>query len=395
MIDKLQHAAGEITALLKQKPTRKLLLSDFNKQLYLNSYVKKVDGSLKWKALRECMNWFKTNQDAMADEGFGTYYLSKGWTSSYPETSGYIVPTLLRFTQKESDMDLEQRARMALNWLLEIQKPSGGWQAGYVHQNHAEIVFNTGQVIRGMLAGYKHFQAENYLESAKRAADWLVHVQAENGAFKKHVYMDVPRVYDSYVVAPVLDLNEHAPNDRYVDMARKNIDWIISEKQQDNGWFADCDNTVQHNNRPIIHTIAYTIDGILDCALHLNNKTYLEAAMKPARTLAEIFLKDGILNGRYDKDWTGSEGFITTGGAQLAIVWYKLYKKTNDAFWKDAFTRMNALLTAIQQRGVLEERETKGALFGSFPVWGRYERFGCPNWATKYFADSLMNEADA
>ncbi len=54
---------------------------------------------------------------------------------------------------------------------------------------------------------------------------------------------------------------------------------------------------------------------------------------------------------------------------------------------------MNALLTALQQRSVYQQENTRGALFGSFPMWGRYEPFGCPNWATKYFADSLMNEA--
>jgi len=25
-------------------------------------------------------------------------------------------------------------------------------------------------------------------------------------------------------------------------------------------------------------------------------------------------------------------------------------------------------------------------------MWGRYESFGLPNWATKYMVDSLMNE---
>ena len=31
-----------------------------------------------------------------------------------------------------------------------------------------------------------------------------------------------------------------------------------------------------------------------------------------------------------------------------------------------------------------------GGVAGSYPIWGRYSRFEYPNWAAKFFADSLM-----
>ena len=392
MIGAVKKIMREFGDLFQDKKHRKLLLSEINKKTYLNSYVERVNKDTKWKALREAIGWLRISQDAMTDDGFGTYYLRGGWSSSYPETSGYIIPTILEFARKEGDNELIERARKSLDWLLTIQKPSGGWQSGYVHQNKAEIVFNTGQVIRGMIAGYQYFNEEKYLESAQNAADWLVSIQAENGSFDTHVYMNAVRVYDSYVVAPVLELNAISPNAAYVALAEKNIDWILREKQNVSGLFQDCDNTIAGNNAPIIHTISYTVDGILDCALLLGRPDYLEAAVKPARKLAEIFLNDGILNGRYDKNWRGSQDLITTGAAQLGIIWHKLYLKTGDDIWKEAHQKMNTLLVAIQQRHVHERPATKGALFGSFPFWGRYERFACPNWATKYFADSLMME---
>ncbi len=392
MISALKIVGGQVAFLLKQATGKQLLSAELNKKIYLKSYVERVNAGTKWKALREAVAWLKVSQDAMADDGFGTFYLQEGWTSSYPETSGYIVPTLLKYSEIEKDDDAEERARKCLDWLLNIQKPSGGWQSGYVHQNRPEIVFNTGQVIRGMLAGYQHFKDEKYLLAAAKAADWLVAVQLPDGSFGTHVYMDVARVYDSYVVAPVLELNAILPKPEYVQMATKNIDWILREKQNAAGWFADCDNTVAHNHAPIIHTIAYTIDGILDCALLLKRQDYADAAIKPAKKLAEIFLKNGMLNGRYDEKWNGSQDLITTGAAQLAIIWHKLYLKTGDEMWHEAQQKMNSLLVSIQQRHVPQPPETKGAQFGSFPFWGRYERFGCPNWATKYFADSLMLE---
>src|SRR5207244_2120129 len=48
------------------------------------------------EALHAAAAWLCRAQDASTDGGVsGRYLLSRGWTSSYPETTGYIVPTLL------------------------------------------------------------------------------------------------------------------------------------------------------------------------------------------------------------------------------------------------------------------------------------------------------------
>jgi len=389
----IKNHFGSLTKALATQGGRNLVRAEVNKIAYLKAYAEKVDDNLRWKALEQAIAWFLHNQKQMADDGFGSFYLSTGWTSSYPETTGYIVPTLLRYATKTENEAARESAKKALDWLVKIQKPEGGWQGGYVHQNRPAVVFNTGQIVRGMLAGYATFHDSAYLAAAVRAADWLVDIQAENGSFTKNVYLDVARVYDSYVVAPVLQLHKVSPNEAYVAMARKNLDWIIKQKQRANGRFEDCDNTIHKNQKPIIHTLAYTIDGLLDAGLLLDDPKYISAAKKPADRLRDKFLKNRKLSGRYNWHWRGSEPFITTGGAQLAIIWYKLYRHTNEELYHLAYTKMNAQLVAMQQRPVHESADTRGALFGSFPLWGRYEAFACPNWATKYLADSLMNEA--
>jgi len=68
-----------------------------------------------------------------------------------------------------------------------------------------------------------------------------------------------------------------------------------------------------------------------------------------------------------------------------------MYTTTGEALWKAAFEKMNTLLVAIADRGAREHTDSFGALTGSFPFWGRYEPFALPNWATKYFLDSLLN----
>lgn len=390
MIKNVSKYLGNFKRLSSNSAGRKLLKAELNKVSHLNELQKQVDDKLLTKALNELASWFKYNQSVMQDNGFGTFYFKSGWTSSYPETTGYIVPTLLEYAEFKNQSEFEAIAKKALDWLISIQKASGGWQSGYVHQNRDEIVFNTGQVLRGLVAGYRAFQDQKYLDSAVKACQWLVSIQNDAGYFDKHVYLNTVRVYDSYVVAPMLEVYDLSKITTFKNCAIKNIEWIIREKQLDNGWFQDCDNTIHKNEKPILHTIAYTTDGILDCAIYLQNSEFLQAATKPADILLKKFLKEGKLLGRFDKHWEGSEQLITTGCAQISIIWQKLFVLTGNKKYQQGFQNMNQLLVAIHQRNVPETKDTRGAIFGSFPFWGRYESFGCPNWASKYMMDSLL-----
>ena len=66
-----------------------------------------------------------------------------------------------------------------------------------------------------------------------------------DGSWVKNAFMNVARVYDSYVDAPLLQLYKITDNERYKKTAIKNLDWIVDKKQQPNGWFSDCDNTIK------------------------------------------------------------------------------------------------------------------------------------------------------
>ncbi|MCT4624942.1 MAG: glycoside hydrolase family 127 protein [Schleiferiaceae bacterium] len=392
MISSLKKYLHNFQNLSLEKGGRELLTHEYQRYKNFSKKVENISEEDKLNAIHRAAEWFKFNQGVMSDSGFGTYYFQWGWTSSYPETTGYIIPTLIQYANNFDKPEFLAISRAALDWLLTIQKPSGGWQSGYVHQDREEVVFNTGQILRGLVSGYTQFEEQKYLDSAIKACEWLISIQDKEGSFKNHVYLNQARVYDSYVVAPMLEVYTHCGDDRIKDAAVKNIEWIISKKQNSNGWFTDCDNTIKRNHKPILHTIAYTVDGILDCALILENQKFLEAASKPADVLLDQFLSKGELAGRFDKNWKGTEKTITTGCAQISIIWEKLYQKTGEEKYKTGYERMNKNLTLYATRDIEESQNTKGALFGSFPFWGRYESFACPNWATKYMMDSLMFE---
>ncbi len=352
----------------------------------IKEYPQEEIGSALHKAIR----WLLRATERMDDDGFGSFHLRSGWTTSYPETSGYIIPTLLKYGTKYPEKEAVNAAKRSADWLISIQKPSGGWQGMRMADNKPEVVFNTGQVIRGMNAAFRYFGEEKYLESAKKAADWLWKVQQDNGSWKKHALMEEERVYDSFVSVPLIETYRLSGEIKYRDAAARNLDWIINEKQLRNGWFEDCDNTVKHNDRPILHTISYTIDGLIDAGEMLGRDDYFKAGKKAAENLLKSFFSVGRMWGRYDCEWKGSEHFICTGGAQIAIIWLKIYGHTLEKYFLEAAGRMIDLLVYIQDRKDADNENTLGALPGSFPLWGKYEPFAFPNWATKFFADALM-----
>lgn len=328
-------------------------------------------------------------QEATGDDGVGSYHLIEGHGRTYPETTGYIVPTLLAAADVLRRPELADHALRASRLLLRLQLPTGGWQGGRVGEARGEVVFNTAQVIRGMLATHAHTGEERYLRAACRAGDRICAVQEDDGSWARHNFLGVARVYDTYVDAPLLALAGVTGNDRYSAAAQRNLQWVLA-RQQANGWFADADNTLRHNDRPITHTIAYTIDGLVECHLRGGGGALLHAARRAADPLRDLFLAGGRLHGRYDSTWRGSEAAITTGCAQMSIVWWRLHAITGEAAYREAAEGMLLWLRRVQALGMCGPAPAQGAVTGSFPLWGRYEKFACPNWAQKYLADALL-----
>ena len=71
------------------------------------------------------------DQSASRDGGVARHFsLITGWSTSYPETTGYIVPTMLAHAAAAGDADARLRALRMLDWLTSLQFPEGGFQAG-------------------------------------------------------------------------------------------------------------------------------------------------------------------------------------------------------------------------------------------------------------------------
>lgn len=163
-------------------------------------------------------------------------------------------------------------------------------------------------------------------------------------------------------------------------------------QQAADGWF---DHVLLEPTMPAVtHTIAYAVEALLEAGLLLAEERYVAAARAAADALLARQRPDGSLSALWAPGWRPlSRAACLTGDAQMARCWLRLYQHTGEARYLEAGWRALAFVTAVQPAG---DRwpPIRGAIPGSWPVWGPYLRWRYPNWAAKFFLDALMLAED-
>ncbi len=337
---------------------------------------------------QRALNWICHAQDEVGSGGVGSYYFS-GWTAGYPEVTGYIIPTMWDYAYRLRREDLAQRARRMADWELSLQLECGGWEGRMEGDGLPPTVFNSGQVIRGLVRAYKETEEPAYLKAAVRGALWIVANQESDGSWSASNHLGLKRVYDTYVAAPLAQLSIFTGDERFAQAARRNCEFALTQ-QHSNGWFALCDNTPFYNHAPITHTICYTADGLLETGELLNEPRYIDAAALPAQALAAYARRSGYLPGRFDQRWIPQTHWsCLTGAAQLGLLLLRLHRHTADPDSLDTASKLVDFLAHVQRLASVG-RDRAGAIPGSYPIWGLYATFRYPCWATKYFLDLLL-----
>jgi hypothetical protein len=343
--------------------------------------------------LLEAMEWLKRAQDAGFDRGvsYGVRF-GQDFNLSYPETTGYICRTFVDQEQLTGDPELLQRAVDMGDWEIAIQLPEGAVMGGTVKPNPTPAVFNTGMVLLGWNALIRRTGEERFKQAAWRATNWLLSVQEADGNWIRGNSQFADPSATLYNVKAAWGLCETGTvlgEERFVQAAIKNAEFCIS-RQQSNGWFPDC--CFSNRLRPLLHTIAYTMQGLVGIGKLTNNKDYLIAARKTADAELRIMGPDGFIPGRQDSKFRGAvEWCCLTGSAQTSSVWSELFLLTGEEKYRGAVRRVNRYLMARHDIQNANPR-LRGGVPGSWPVWGDYQRLAVVNWATKFFIDALSLE---
>jgi hypothetical protein len=350
------------------------------------------------RGLQAAAEWLVRAQDATGCGGVSAYYdtAKRQWAGAYPETTGYIIPTFLRYAEFSGQSEYRERAIRMAEWESAIQLPEGGVRAGTLDTTQVvPTIFNTGQVLFGWLSAWQQTRDGRFRDSALRAADWLVAAQAPDGAWQRFASpfaAHAMNTYNTRVAFALAKASRALQEPRYLDAAVRNVQWALTQMRP-NGWLEN--NDLEDNDRPLTHTIAYATRGILEVGLIAANSTFVDAAARVARSVAQVQRRDGALPGRLDSAWrAASRWTCVTGNAQMAIIWQRLAAETGEHAWKPAVERANRFNLSIQDV-TATDGALRGGVPGSYPRSGGYMKDRYPNWAAKFFMDALMLQLEA
>lgn len=347
------------------------------------------------RVIDECVAWLGRAQDfsTTRDGGAARHFsLINGWSASYPETTGYIVSTLIAHANRTGKSDALDRARRMLDWLLSIQYPEGGFQGGMVDQTpRVPVTFNTGQILIGLAAGAT--LDPRYHEAMVRAADWLVATQDPDGCWRRNPTPFAEpgeKTYETHVALGLFGAHAIDPDRSYLAAGLRQVDWAL-KNQAANGWLAKC--CLGDPLRPLTHTLGYALRGIIGAYLSSRDKRYLDAATRTADGLLTALGSDGRLPGRLDSDWRAAVDWAClTGMSQIAECWLLLHKETGRGDYRQAAQRANVF---VRRTVAVEGRpDIRGGVKGSFPVDGEYGRWQFLNWAAKFTIDANVAELE-
>ena len=270
--------------------------------------------------LQAALEWIERAQRASGNGGISKGYhgIRRRWSPSYPETTGYTIPTLLNAAVALDRPDLRVLALRLADYLLKAATPEGA-VAHWADPSSQPVVFDTGQVLFGWLAAYSASQEACYLEAATRAGNWLSAVQDNSGAWTMFQHLGVVKTIDSRVAWALLELYRHTNQESHRRAAVRNLEWVLRQQDSD-GWFKHC--AFRDGDDPLTHTLAYTAEGLFESGCLLDEERYVNAAVRTAAALLARQRADGWLASTYRSAWEAtSRSSCLTGNCQVSRMW--------------------------------------------------------------------------
>ena len=266
----------------------------------------------------------------------GGVRVQSGHPYSYPEVTGYLVPTLLAYGERELAAELT-------DWLLCIQRGDGSFTDPDEGRSY---IFDTGQVLRGLLAAID--LVPGAADGARRAAEYL-HSNASGGRFPgAYAGSDCPEAVHLYVL-PALAAAATALGERkFLDTAYALLDG-----------YRTSDDFCRIGD--LTHFLAYELEALIDLGA-------AELALPILAKVEELQRPDGGVRGRDDAAW-----ICSTGVAQLAICWYKV-GRTAPA---------DAAMEWLERH-----QESTGGFRGSYGPGASYKPDVEISWAVKFALDA-------
>lgn len=282
--------------------------------------------------------------DGNSQQGGGILEYGKS-VKSYPEVTGYYIPTLLNWGKRD-------RAIGYARWLLTVQNYDGSWSDPY---GKSPYTFDTGQILKGLMAVLPMYP--EVASSIRRGCDWLLTqitstgrmVTPDKSAWGLPNGNMVSENIHLYALEPLRSAGKHFNEPRYLDA----VDLVLSH------YLALPDLT---DFNTLSHFHAYVLEALVDLG-------YPELAITAMLKIEKIQRPDGSVPAYPDVDWVCS-----TGLAQYAVIWYKL------GVCEPAQKAFNFLCRL---------QNSSGGFYGSYGCGADYFPDKEISWTVKYFLDAF------
>ncbi len=347
------------------------------------------------------LQWLRRSMEVYACRGSSAFYspwrhpLSR-WAPAYPETTGYLLPTLLRARRFVDVPWVDACVARAGEWLLGMALDEGAFPELYGNTGKPSL-FNTGQILFGLTALWHENQDARYQAAIERALEWML---AERWQQRPHPTYYSRAWWGALVAARSLG-NEQAE----LEIAEVLEDLV--SRFRANGTLEAWG--FKAGNRAYTHTIAYSLRGFYEAGKLLRRIEWADKVWHSLQQMEEVFARRNKLAGSYDENWKGRHGFIcVTGHAQLSLL-YKLVADDVKTDFVDFYASPELVrstgdeehlpllqMSAALLKPVLKAQRQKGgpnlrgAVPGSVPFYGAYMPLKHPNWAAKFLADACM-----
>ncbi|MBK8922297.1 MAG: hypothetical protein IPM81_12475 [Saprospirales bacterium] len=312
-----------------------------------------------------------------------------GWALAYPETTGYLIPTLLWYAKHKPAPELRDLAMQCGKWLCAIQLPEGGFPGGLAGSRRPSA-FNTAMILFGLAKLNEEFLSEeNKLQfriSLRRAFDWLLRLVDPDGVWRQAGY--VPGFVPSYYTRAVwgmLEAGAVLQQQEALEIMHRALQYYAGRFRPD-GTVAEWG--LRPGPRAFSHTVAYTLEGFLESSRILAEKEILDRIVHAGTVLLGEYRRTGRIAGGYGAGWKGDYRFrCLPGDAQISILFYRLWETTADEQFRRAAFDLAVDVSGYQKIG--RQANIHGALAGSAPFWGPYLRLRYPNWGAKFLLDAI------
>jgi malonyl-CoA O-methyltransferase len=280
------------------------------------------------------LDWIRSQEVAT-----GGIKVASDRPDAYPEVTGYLVPTIIRYGEREL-------AVRSLRWLAAVQQSDGSYQS----PEGLSLVFDTAQALRGLLAGIG--LERQALGCARKAADYVYRELLENGSggHTTRLWYRIPEGVNLYVLPALIRAGEVFHRPEYARLAQQCLEHHLRGEQ---GFRRDI----------LTHFLGYQAEALIDLGR-------MDVASHPLSWLREEQRPDGSVPGLRDAPWV-----CTPGLAQLAVCWYKTGQ------WPAADRAMEWLDA---------RQEASGGFFGSYGEKAWYFPDAEIPWAAKFYLDANL-----